>query len=81
MSSYVLKGGIDQTDTLFMVFILVMIRHPEVFTQAQNEIDRVVGNDRLPDLEDRESLPYLNAVISELYRFVANNPLTMVEID
>ena len=24
-----------------MVFILVMIRHPEVFTHAQNEIDRV----------------------------------------
>ncbi|KAJ3488150.1 hypothetical protein NLI96_g3051 [Meripilus lineatus] len=68
-------GGTETTDTIFMVFILVMIRHPEVFTHAQNEIDRVVGNDRLPDLEDRESLPYLNAVISELYRFHPPLPL------
>ena len=51
-----------------MTFILAMVRHPEVFTKAQNEIDRVVGNDRLPEFDDRESLPYLNALIIELSR-------------
>ena len=51
-----------------MVLILAMVRHPEVFTKAQNEIDRVVGNDRLPELNDRESLPYLDALVTELYR-------------
>ena len=56
-----------------MTFILAMVRHPDVFSKAQTEIDRVVGNDRLPDFDDKDSLPYLNALLTELYRFV-NNP-------
>lgn len=57
-----------------MMFILAMLRHPEVFTKAQNEVDNVIGNDRLPDFGDKESLPYLNALISELYRLVGLMP-------
>lgn len=53
-----------------MTFILAMVRHPEAFRKAQDEIDAVVGHDRLPDLNDRDSLPYLNALITELYRSV-----------
>jgi len=42
---------------------------PGVQTKAQEEIDRVVGNDRLPVLADRDSLPYLSALQSEIYRW------------
>lgn len=45
-----------------------MVRHPEVYRKAQEELDRVVGSERLPDFDDRDSLPYLNAVIKEVYR-------------
>ena len=36
----------------------------------QDEIDRVVGTDRLPEFEDREYLPYTECVIKEVYRSV-----------
>lgn len=52
-------------------FLLCMVRNPAVFKRAQEEIDAVIGHDRLPDLEDRASLPYLDCVIKELYRFVS----------
>ena len=42
-----------------------MTLHPEVQKRAQEEIDRVVGGDRLPDFDDREHLPYIEAVVKE----------------
>lgn len=63
-----------------------MVRHPEVYRKVQEELDRVVGNERLPDFDDRDALPYLNAVIKEVYRYVfARHPfgavLTFVSLD
>jgi cytochrome P450 len=49
-------------------FILAMVRHPEAYKKAQEEIDRVVGNERLPTLDDREALPYLDCVLKEVLR-------------
>ncbi len=57
-----------QTYTTLASFVLAMVRNLGVLRKAQEEMDRVVGPDRLPDFGDRESLPYLNAVLEELYR-------------
>jgi cytochrome P450 len=54
---------------------LVMALYPEVQKKAQAEIDAVVGPDRLPEFEDRPSLPYINAVIKELLRWNLVTPL------
>ena len=35
-----------------------MLFHPAAQRKAQQEIDAVVGQDRLPTFEDRASLPY-----------------------
>lgn len=45
-----------------------MTLHPEVQRRAQEEIDRVVGTDRLPAFDDRAGLPYVEAVVQEVYR-------------
>lgn len=45
-----------------------MVCNPDIYKKAQQEIDRVIGNDRLPDFEDRPTLPYLACVIKEVYR-------------
>lgn len=47
-----------QTITSISHFLLAMMQHPEVLKKAQQEIDAVVGQDRLPSFEDRASLPY-----------------------
>lgn len=46
-----------------------MALFPEVQRKAQAEIDRVVGPDRLPSFQDRESLPYINAMVKEILRW------------
>ena len=51
-------------------FILAMVLHPDVYKKAQEEIDRVIGPERLPDFEDREQLPYLECVLKEVVRYV-----------
>ena len=51
-------------------FILAMVLHPDVYKKAQEEIDRVIGSERLPDFEDREQLPYLECVLKEVVRYV-----------
>lgn len=48
-----------------------MVRNPRVFKKAQQEIDRIVGNGRVPDHSDRDSLPYLECVLMEVFRYVA----------
>ena len=47
-----------------------MVKNPDVFMKAREELDRVVGQERLPDFEDRPSLPYINALQKELYRYI-----------
>ena len=46
-----------------------MMLFPEAQKQAQAEVDRVIGNDRLPGIADRESLPYVAAVLKEVLRW------------
>ncbi|KXN82008.1 O-methylsterigmatocystin oxidoreductase [Leucoagaricus sp. SymC.cos] len=62
----------ETTVTGVLTFILVMLLNPEVQREAQQEIDRVVGNDRLPDISDVPELHYLSAVLKETLRW---NPL------
>ncbi|TFY60467.1 hypothetical protein EVJ58_g5135 [Rhodofomes roseus] len=57
-----------QTESVLRTFILAMVLHPEVYTKVQDKVDRVVGNDRLPEPGDRSSLPYLECVLREVYR-------------
>ncbi len=51
-------------------FILAMVLHPDVYRKAQAEVDKVIGSDRLPDYEDRENMPYLEAILMEMFRCV-----------
>ena len=52
-----------------------MTLHPRVQEKAQTEIDRVVGENRLPDFSDLGDLPYLSAMIKELLRWNAPTPI------
>ena len=50
-----------------------MLHPPDGYRKAQEEIDRVIGHERLPGLGDRSSLPYVEALVMELYRRVTSN--------
>ena len=46
-----------------------MLKQPEAQRKAQTEIDTVVGPSRLPDFDDQEKLPYVNALVKEVLRW------------
>ncbi|KAK7688877.1 hypothetical protein QCA50_007568 [Cerrena zonata] len=68
-------AGTETTANVFTAFLLAMTMFPRVFRKAQAEIDRVIGSDRLPGFNDRDSLPYLECIIREVYRWHPPTPL------
>ncbi|KAI6039896.1 cytochrome P450 [Pisolithus marmoratus] len=69
------QGGAETTHATVLVFLLAMVLYPEVQTKAQEEIDRVVGTDRLPNFDDRPNLPYVEAVFLETLRWHPVSPM------
>ncbi|KAG1861718.1 cytochrome P450 [Suillus subalutaceus] len=65
----------DTTGAILMVFVLAMVLYPDIQKRAQAEIDSVIGRDRLPTFEDRASLPYIDAVMRETFRWQPVTPL------
>lgn len=57
-----------------------MVMYPEVQAKAQKELDLVVGTDRLPEYSDRESLPYIEAIVNEVLRWHPVVPLGMFSL-
>ncbi|KAF7374531.1 O-methylsterigmatocystin oxidoreductase [Mycena sanguinolenta] len=68
-------GGADTTVSSLASFFLAMALYPDVQKKAQTEIDTVIGTDRLPEFEDRPSLPFIEAVYRELMRWKPVLPL------
>jgi cytochrome P450 len=52
-----------------MTFFLAMLMNPDAQAKAQEEIDRVIGTDRLPTFDDEEKLPYVSALSREVFRW------------
>ncbi|KLO12040.1 cytochrome P450, partial [Schizopora paradoxa] len=74
-------GAIDTTVTLLYTFYQMMLRHPDVQHKAQAEIDNIIGLDRLPSIEDMDTLPYITNVIREIIRFTGVVPLAPHSLD
>ncbi|KIL00351.1 hypothetical protein PAXRUDRAFT_8298 [Paxillus rubicundulus Ve08.2h10] len=73
-------AGSDTTVSAGKVFFLLMTLYPEVQSKAQTEIDAVVGLERLPTIQDREQLPYINALTVELLRWFTIAPLGITHV-
>lgn len=52
-----------------------MTIYPDILKKAQAEVDVVVGHERLPTMDDRDALPYVNAICTELLRWNVVIPL------
>ena len=61
-------AGSETTSTTLTWAALYMVRYPEVQRRVQEELDREVGVDKSPKMEDRARLPYTEAVIMEIQR-------------
>ncbi|CAA7260722.1 unnamed protein product [Cyclocybe aegerita] len=72
-----LSAGTDTTVASIHAFILAMVLYPVVQKKAQAELDAVIGRDRLPTVEDRDDLPYINAMMREMIRWQPVSPIAL----
>lgn len=69
-------GGSDTIASIMTAFLLAMVLFPDVQKKAQKEIDDLLkGQDRLPELSDRDQLPYINALVKECHRWFPIVPM------
>lgn len=68
-------AGTDTTAITTEWAISELINNPNVLKKAQQEIDKVVGSDRLLQESDAPNLPYLQAIIKETFRLHPPIPL------
>nr|BED43019.1 cytochrome P450 monooxygenase [Trametes versicolor] len=67
--------GADTSLYATQAMFLAMVLNPDVQKKGQQELDTVVGPDRLPEFSDRDALPYINAVVKEIIRWHSVVPL------
>ncbi|KAJ2928070.1 hypothetical protein H1R20_g9024, partial [Candolleomyces eurysporus] len=70
-------AGSGTTLSTIDFFLVAMLHYPQVMKKAQEELDSVVGRDRLPEYDDAASLPYLQALIKETMRWRPIAPIAV----
>jgi cytochrome P450 len=64
-----LEGGFETMTSTLEFFTMASVLHPESVGKAQEELDSVVGQNRLPSFDDISNLPYVNSFIKEVLRW------------
>lgn len=69
----VLADAAIETSAVFLeVFLFACVAYPEFVTVAQKEMDNVVSSEdglRMPAFSDLENLPYVHAIVEEVFRW------------
>jgi cytochrome P450 len=64
-----LGAGADTTAATLNSFVLAITVFPDALAGAHEELDRVVGPNRLPTFDDEDKLPYIRAMVKETLRW------------
>ncbi|KAH8807119.1 putative cytochrome P450 oxidoreductase [Xylogone sp. PMI_703] len=78
ISGTLLEAGSDTTSSTLVGFIQAMVLFPEVQKKAQAEIDKVVGDQRLPTMDDEPNLRYISSCVKESLRWMPTTILGAV---
>ncbi|KZT26043.1 cytochrome P450 [Neolentinus lepideus HHB14362 ss-1] len=62
-------AGSDTSASAISVAIMAAATHPEAQAKVQEELDSVVGSDRLPNFGDMDMLPHTMAFVLETFRW------------
>jgi cytochrome P450 len=72
-----LNAGSETSSTTLRWALLLMANNQEIQRRLQDEIDSVIPRDKLPSLDDRPRLPYVEATILEIWRNKTIVPLSL----
>lgn len=70
-----IDAALDGTTDSLIWFVVACITQDQGFVaKAREELDSVVGHDRLPGPDDKPNLPYITAVVEEIFRWRPAGP-------
>lgn len=72
-------AGTDTSSVTIEWALSELINHPNVMAKAREEIDSIVGNNRLVRESDIVNLPYLQAIVKETLRLHPTGPMIVRE--
>ncbi|KAL6364281.1 hypothetical protein LRP88_02200 [Fusarium phalaenopsidis] len=78
ISGTLLEAGSDTTSNTLYAWVQAMLLYPDVQKAAQQEIDDVVGDDRLPSIDDQDRLQYVRMCMKETLRWMPTTILGAV---
>ncbi|KAI0754774.1 O-methylsterigmatocystin oxidoreductase [Daedaleopsis nitida] len=69
VAAVMFEAGTDTLTSTLEAMFFAMSQYPDVLKKAHDELDAVVGPNRLPDFDDFDSLVYVNAIVKEALRW------------
>ncbi|CAH1780868.1 unnamed protein product, partial [Owenia fusiformis] len=76
-STDLIGAGFTTTKGTISGLFLLLMKHPDIQDKLQEEVDKVVGKDRNPSVDDKENMPYLQATLIEVLRYLSHVPIAV----